>query len=185
MKNEEWRILVAITLNSSFFIHRSSLFKDFYPFFQWLKFFFSRLIDRYSKWHFCYQVPMCGQIPCTAHFIINQRVIMLQWGTEAYIFNHHANSQLMHRWSLQWPSREIFLIRRESFLKSLHYRLIFKEQHSAISTGKGIVYLFFCFCKSSFGYNLPQRLVWETLIVSSEIWNWENTWPYMALYAFL
>jgi hypothetical protein len=75
----------------------SLLFKNFYPFFQWLELFFSRLIDRHSERHFRNQMPMCRQIPCPTHLIINQWIIMLQGSTEAHIFKHHPNSQLMHR----------------------------------------------------------------------------------------
>src|SRR5574344_1558041 len=73
----------------------------------------------------------------------------------------------MHGRCLLRPYREVICVRRESFLQSLYYFLIFEIEHSAISCKKCAVYLclstFECFgryylAKNIFG-DIPQFLV--------------------------
>jgi len=57
---------------------KTKLFEYPHPFFERLKLFFTRFSHRKSERHFRNQMPMSGQIPCTTHLVVNQRIIVLQ-----------------------------------------------------------------------------------------------------------
>lgn len=76
---------------------RRGLFKYPEAFFQGFVFARGGVLQGFSEGHLCYEPPGRGQVPGGCHFIVYQRVVVLERGSEAGIFKHGPYGELVHR----------------------------------------------------------------------------------------
>lgn len=85
-----------------------------------------RFTGRDPERHFRYQHPIFRQLPCTADFLVYQRIIMLKGSSQSPFFQHRPNGKLVHCRSMLGPRRKIILVRRKSILQPSYHRHVFK-----------------------------------------------------------
>ena len=135
------------------------LSKHLHPFFQRLYLLLAGGGEWHAERHLGDEFPLLGQVPGTAHFLVDERVVVLEGSPEAQILEQGPNDKLVYGRGVLGPSLEIMAIERVGLHELAYYRGILEEQYRSVSAPETGVYLLFRLCENLFRQHHLQNLL--------------------------
>ncbi len=92
-----------------------------------------------AEGHLSDKAPRCGQRPVCGNSAVDQRIIVLERGSESGIFQHCPDGQLVHGRGMVGPAVEIFGVSRKAAAQGVDDIPILEEEHRAAPRGEAAV----------------------------------------------